>query len=224
MVKKKWAVFTIMVLIPLVSGQIEWVPENDLGCVCTLAKSTDKLVFIYIYDEWTARTDRIFENASTYEYINTHFCAMRVYKGDAQALWKSYDIEIAPTVLFLDGYGGEIGRIEEPADSSSFYNEMKRIVEAKELKDTLKDDAYLALTEADSLYAKGKYRESKEQYAIAMEKFRQLGNEEREEYCRSKITHANLRMQLTLLKYGLVMFVGIVTFLALIYYILKRER
>ncbi|RLF96180.1 hypothetical protein DRN58_09950, partial [Thermococci archaeon] len=87
----------------------------------------------------------------------------------------------------------------------------------------LRDEAYEALTNADSLYAKGKYRESKEQYNIALNKFKQLGEKEKEEYCKSKISDADLKIQLDLLRYGLIIFVAVVAFFALIYYISAKK-
>jgi hypothetical protein len=222
MVTKKWIFLAIVILIPLVSGQVNWVPENDLDIVCEMAKVDDKLVLVYIYDEWTEKSDRIFDDPTVHEYINEHFYGVRLYRGDVEALCERYAVEKGPTVLFLDVYAQEIGRIENLTRSDEFYSDMESILEATELRETLKDYAYRALTEADSLYAQEEYRESKEMYTIAMEKFQLLGNTEREEYCKSRISSADLRMQVVLLRYGLIMFVSIAIFLALIYYVTKR--
>jgi len=108
-------------------------------------------------------------------------------------------------------------------DPDKFYIKMKTIIESKEFIEKLRDEAYEALTDADSLYSKGEYSKSKEQYIIAMNKFHQLKDKEKEEYCRSMISKADMKMQLVLLRYGLIAFVGVVAFFAFVYYLSARK-
>lgn len=220
---KKIPVIVVMVLmVPAVAASVNWVPEEDEDIVYEMAKRDNKLVLFYIRDEWTEKMRYVFQDPTVYEYINENFYAIRRYKTTSEEFCKEYGITEASTVVFLDVYGEEIGRIEGKMDTNAFYNEMKGIIEGKEIRKELRDEAYRALTEADSLYEQGEYIKSKEQYEIALEKFQQLEDEEREKYCRSRINDADLRVQLDLLKYGLILFVGIVTVLSLIYYISKR--
>ncbi|MCK4432627.1 MAG: hypothetical protein KAV48_01715, partial [Methanomicrobia archaeon] len=168
--------------------------------------------------------DRIFDDSTVSGYINSYFYAMKLYKSASKAICDVYNIEKAPTVIFLNVYAEEIGRIEGFMNAESFYNEMKETIEAKEFREKLTDEAYEALTNADSLYSKGKYKESKEQYTIALNKFQQLEDKEKEEYCKSKISETDLKIQLDLLRYGLITFVAVIVFFALIYYISKKEE
>jgi thioredoxin-related protein len=223
MVEKKCVIPIILLLIPLVSGVVNWHFEVDIDDACEMAKAENKLVLLYVYDEWTENADRILEDSKVSEYINSHFYAMKLYKFTSKAICEAYDIEKAPTVVFLDVHAEEIGRIEGFSNSEDFYNEMKETIEAKEFREKLRDEAYEALTNADSLYAKEKYKESKEQYNIALNKFKQLGEKEKEEYCKSKISSVDMKIQLDLLKYGLIIFVAVVAFFALIYYISAKK-
>ncbi|MEA1993930.1 MAG: hypothetical protein U9N35_06010 [Euryarchaeota archaeon] len=222
MEKKIAITFVVMLAVPVVAASVNWVPENDRDIVYEMAKKDNKLVLFYIRDEWTEKMGYVFEDSEVSEYINANFYAIRMYKTTSGEFCERYDVKEAPTVLFLDTYGKEIGRTEGYMDTNKFYNEMKGIIEAKELRKELEDDAYKALTEADSLYDQDKYKECKEQYSVALDKFQQLGNKERMEYCRSRISDADLKVQFDLLKYGLVLFVGIVIFFSLLYYISKR--
>ena len=224
MVKKICIMPVIMLLIPLASGYINWLYETDLIDVCEMAKAENKLVLIYVYDEWSENMDRIFDDSTVSGYINSYFYAMKLYKSASKAICDVYNIEKAPTVIFLNVYAEEIGRIEGFMNAESFYNEMKETIEAKEFREKLTDEAYEALTNADSLYSKGKYKESKEQYTIALNKFQQLEDKEKEEYCKSKISETDLKIQLDLLRYGLITFVAVIVFFALIYYISKKEE
>jgi len=223
MKKKKCIIPIILLLIPLVSGYVNWLYDTDLHTICEMAKAENKLVLLYVYDEWTENTDRILENSKVSEYINSHFYAMKLYIDTSRDICKAYNIEKAPTVIFLNTYAEEIGRIEGFMDSEDFYNKMKETIEAKEFREKLSDEAYEALTNADSLYSKGKYKESKEQYNIALNKFQQLGEKEKEEYCKSKISKVDMKMQLGLLKYGLIVFVAVIAFFALVYYISAKK-
>ncbi len=214
----------VLFLLPLVSGQVSWVLDEELSEVYEMAKADEKLVLLYVYDEWSENTETIFQHQKVFSYVNANFYAMKFYRGDAKSLCQEYNIDDAPTVLFLDRYGEEIGRIEKLKTTDEFYNEMRQIVEATALRAKLKDEAYQALTTADSLYAKGEYSEAKQYYTTALNKFQELEDEERVEYCKSRIDDANLKTQFVLLQYGLVLFVVIVVFFSLIYYISKKGQ
>lgn len=224
MKKRLRVVPLILFLFPMVNGQVSWIPDQELSEVFEMAKADDKLVFIYVYDEWSENTENIFQNQKVSSYINTNFYAMKFYRGDAKSLCQEYNIDKTPTVLFLDTYGEEIGGIEKFRTSNEFYDEMKHIVEASTLRAKLKDEAYQALTTADSLYAQGEYGDAKEHYTKALNKFQELGDEENVEYCKSRISDADLKMQFVLLQYGFFLFVVIVVFFSLIYYISKKEQ
>ena len=221
--EKKTIIPVILLLIPLVSGYVNWLYDTDLDTACEMAKAENKLVLLYIYDEWTENMDNVFNDKEVSEYINGEFYAMKLYKNTSKDICDQYNIKKAPTVLFLNPYKKEIGRIEGYMDPDEFYIKMKTIIESKEFIEKLRDEAYEALTDADSLYSKGEYSKSKEQYTIAMNKFHQLKDKEKEEYCRSMISKADMKMQLVLLRYGLIAFVGVVAFFAFVYYLSARK-
>lgn len=107
-------------------SNIKFVPTNFKSAL-KLATQKHKLIFLDAYTTWCApcmqMKREVFSDKKLSTYFNSHFVnfSVDVEKGEGVALAEKYDIESYPTLLFLDGQGKLIKKIEGYTDAKALY-------------------------------------------------------------------------------------------------------
>lgn len=123
----------------LPSGMVHFQNENTLGAVLDKAKAKDQLVFVDFYTDWCIgcklMDQDVFSDKPMADFLNDNFVSYKINaeKENGPDLAQLYQIQVYPTLLFLD----DRGRVVVRKDGTAYFTELKNLgLEALAIKES----------------------------------------------------------------------------------------
>lgn len=115
----------------IIKSGVNFLNNKTLSSVLDRAESENKLIFLDIYTDWCLpcklMDEEVFTDKSTADFMNDRFLNYKVNaeKGEGPDLNYLYEVEVYPTLLFLDSKG----RIIVRNDGAAFHTELKNLAD-----------------------------------------------------------------------------------------------
>lgn len=112
-------------------GGVKFTPSDNLTAVLELAEDKEKLVFVDFYTTWCLpcklMDEDVFTDKGIGELMNDNFINYKIdaEKGNGPNLALLYQVNVFPTLLFLDGKGRVVVRKE----GAAYQTELRSLAE-----------------------------------------------------------------------------------------------
>jgi len=116
--------------IPTVEG-VDFIPSDNLTAVLELAASKEKLVFVDFYTTWCLpcklMDEDVFPDKGISKLFNDNFISYKIdaEKGNGPNLALLYQVNVFPTLLFLD----EKGKVLVRKEGAAYQTELRSLAE-----------------------------------------------------------------------------------------------
>ena len=110
---------------------VDFVPSDNLTDVLEMAASKDKLVFVDFYTTWCLpcklMDEDVFTDKNLGNFMNDNFISYKIdaEKGNGPNLALLYQVNVFPTLLFLD----ERGRVVVRKEGAAYQTELRSLAE-----------------------------------------------------------------------------------------------
>ncbi len=124
---------------PITSSGL-FVSSETLTNVLDEAQSIDKIVFVDMYTTWCVpckvMDDEVYTDPSVLDFLKEHMISYKVdaEKGNGPDLTIIYNVQVYPTLLFLDDKGREIVRSDGALSTTGFLELARKAVEMVHLR------------------------------------------------------------------------------------------